>query len=169
MPNNQRPDYVAPHQHAAPDVNGLGVFLFPPTQIAEGVTANPTRSAPIYATLTDMTLDVTPPSWFPLWRATITFTGTFSSDTLGYGAILVPAVDGAEVDETTTARQGVSYANDSVFEVVVQGSTVLHGGEQVTLTMLWGSTDLTATALITAVETYRRMEVVLTPYTLAAP
>lgn len=162
MPNNLRPDFVSPHAHSPLEIQGLIVALFPPTQSPEAVTPDPTKSGPggiLYSTLSEMTVDITPPDWYPLWEADVVFTGTFSSDTAGEGAQIQLQVDGVEIPNTT--RLGESIGADFPFQLPVQGVTVLQGGQTYTIRVVWASTDALATA--TARDVQRKLDVTLRP------
>ena len=165
MPNNQRADYVAPHQHAAKDINGLAVAMFPPTESAVGTAANPTKSGQVGSVLPQMQIDSTVPSTFPLWVATLTFTGSFSSDAAGTGVLLTIEQDGTAID---TERIGTSPVDDYVFEMALQvTSDPIAAGTDVTFTVEWAATDLAN--VVTAVETYRRLELIWSPFAGVVP
>lgn len=158
MPNNQRPDYVSPHQHSPNDIQGLAAALFPPTLVADGA-AGATTSSMIFVLLPDMTETFTPPDWFPLWEAQVTFTGTFSSDTALDGVVIELQADAVAIDNTR--RQAESLDPNSLFELVSSGVVDVVGGTAVTIRTVWGSTNLAAVA--TASGTQRKMEITLRP------
>lgn len=164
MPNNLHIDYVPFHQHGPQDVQGLAASLFPPTQVADGTTVGPTRNVTLMATLAEMTLTFTPPSWFPLWEIAASFTGSFSSDTAGEGASAQIAVDGVAIDNTI--RRADSPTADYLFELALEGISVVPGGTSVTVAVQWASTGPPGpgAAIATANDTQRKLEVVLRPY-----
>lgn len=158
MPNNQRPDYVAPHQHNAGDVNGLGI-LTPPIQVAVPTTSAPTSTTSTYALLPEMTLPITPPDHFPLWQATLRFNGQFSH---GQDPGLVGVKlqqDGVDVANTT--RVTASIASNAV-TFGTQATVVIPAGTEVTFEVFWANVTNAGTA--TATSTRRSFEVELQPY-----
>lgn len=160
MPNNLRPDFVAPHFHAPTDVQGLDVALFPPTETAVGVAVGPTRASAVLGLLTDMDVSVTPPDdIFPLWEATVTFTGTFSNDTAGERVTVAVYQDGSLI--AGSRRRGTSYQINGQFELAERVTAIIPAGSATQFQIFWAASAGTGTA----VDVERRLDVTLRPYT----
>lgn len=160
MPNNAREDYVPVHRHAANDINGLG-SLFPPTQVAVGVDADPTTNSTIFVDLVDMVLTFTPPTTFPLWQCRVTFQGQFTQDTDAETLSVRLERDGTEIPATT--RTGIAIGTNGPIALSSEAVVVVRGGTEVEFTTQWGVSG----GIGTADGTDRRMEATLTPYTPA--
>lgn len=158
MPNNLQSDYVAPHFHAPPDVQGLPAALFPPTQIADAVAAGPTTAVGVFAPLPDMSIAVQVPETYPTWEMTLTFTGTFQNDTAGSGA----QVRFNGIGNTT--RSGTSFQINGLFELSIQTTSVVKPGAPVTAQVDWATLG---GGIATANGTQRKLEAVLRPLGVA--
>lgn len=164
MPNNQHSDYVPPHKHAADDIEGMGVLLFPPTIVANGVASAPTSTSDVYALLTNMLITTAPPAAFPVWQAQITFTGTFahSASNGTVGAKLV--VNGTDVP--AMVRTYEVPAAGGLVSIALVATVQLVGGTAPDIRVQWANVTNSGTA--TAQTTNRRLEVAYTPYLPAA-
>lgn len=166
MPNVSGPDFVPLHKHDPADVPGLAVALCPPIQSASPTTSAPTTSSATYATLAEMSIPVTPPNnpAYPLWQATIEFSGTFSNSTDAAGAAIKLQQDGSDIANTT--RSGASAGANGPFTLSVRRTVVIPAGTPATFTAVWACPGAVGTA--TAVGTNRSMSVKLQPYVPAA-
>jgi len=147
------------------DIQGVSANLFPPTQVAVGVTADPTKSSLSFTTLTDMDIDVTPPADWPLWEARLQFSGQFS---------IAAAYDPTEVVYTRFAQDGVEIANTRVganplgngatfpTETFYVATVIIPGGVTTNFTTEWAGATV---SVITATGVARMMTVTLRPYT----
>lgn len=172
MPNNQRPDYISPHKHAGEDIqSGGGVVLIPPTQVAIGVTSDPTRTLGTYATLTDMSITLTPPDgMFKVWEARLVFTGEFTHS-IGTGLANIGyqfAVDGVtRGNSTRTVSPALNLAVVGTVSAFGEATVILTSGVPAVLTVQWANLAAGG-GTATSVGTSRRFEVSLRPYCPAA-
>lgn len=95
MPNNQRPDYVAPHKHSAQDVLDRGVL--PPVQVAVPTTSGPSTSSIVPSTIEEMDLTIDFPDSAPLWQATVYFSATVQHNTQDGIVVVRILLDSTEV------------------------------------------------------------------------
>lgn len=171
MPNNQREDYVPTHRHTADDVSGLGALLFPPTQIAVGVAAAPTTNSTTFATLTNMSLPVNPPSIYGirLWEVTLTFTAEVSvaaAPAANVGAQIRLAQAGTAVPNSTRRASNTGNGSDFPFQLITEATVVIAAGTSVTFTGEWATGQ--GTDVVTSTGTSRRLEATMRPYAGAA-
>lgn len=162
MPNTQRVDFVPPHKHSADDVAGYGPYLFPPTQIALGAAADPTRTLSTYALLTDMDLDgITLGSQFPMWEVRVTFTGQFQHTNAG-AQVGIRLMRGSLTTITNTTRVGTVVSAGGLIVMSTSATFILSSSESTAVQLHWANVGGAGTA--TASGTSRRLEYVVRPY-----
>lgn len=155
-------DKVPVHAHAAQDLSGLGVFLFPATVEAVGATANPTTNSATMSDLDEMQVTVTPPATFPVWECALWFDGSFSGlDTIA-ALRLVEDPTGTPTEITRNEQTAVGAL---AFTMVLAATVLVQGGSTVEYGVQWAS--LSAVTL-TSTDTLRHLRYTLRPYQPAA-